>query len=349
MKPAAAQEALHAYALHVCGHPDAAFKSELLPMLAVAGGTAEISVSPALAVRVISLAVIRYSQCGDRTEHSLLRDTCIELIGNPWLRRTSWDAHVKNEPARQMVEGWLKRRLIKDFFELLAQDGSADLRRLNYWLKWEPQILDMWFVLGGDARRNSSPQFVEVRKRMAGRDRSLLGRANDQNNAFVMRVGHLLIIEFGLTNNACYVLPASAFRADLSSKTFSMVDLKQKSGARWLSHVHHWEPRFDSEVRAMLQDSSPVRVSEATINDPSVLHRRVAAPVEQTPRATARTGVEPSIKRLCSIYGVRSEDHREKGGALWVFLKDRDTHKALAQLLDSGGFKYVKGKGFWFI
>ena len=70
-----------------------------------------------------------------------------------------------------MVEGWLKRRLIKDFFELLARDGAADLRRLNYWLKWEPEISDMWFLLGEDARRNKTEAFLSVRKRMAGRDR----------------------------------------------------------------------------------------------------------------------------------------------------------------------------------
>ena len=51
-----------------------------------------------------------------------------------------------------MVNSWLKVRLIKDFFDLLSEDRSADSRRLNYWLGFlEPAIQDMWFVLGADA------------------------------------------------------------------------------------------------------------------------------------------------------------------------------------------------------
>ena len=60
-----------------------------------------------------------------------------------------------DDEAREMILGWLRRRLIKDFFELLSEDRAAEPRRLNYWLRFEPAIEDMWFVLGSQARRSS--------------------------------------------------------------------------------------------------------------------------------------------------------------------------------------------------
>jgi hypothetical protein len=181
----------------------------------------------------------------------------VELIGNPWLKRTAWDAVVNNEPARLMVNSWLKQRLIKDFFGLLAADGAADPRRLDYWLKWEPRISDMWFVLGREAQENRTPAFLELRKRMAGRDRQLIDN-NHLNNAFVMRIGPLLIIEFGLTGNACYIFAASDFRANLEQSTFKLVELKQRYGvAARLSHSGwNWEGNFSVEIGHLLANTS---------------------------------------------------------------------------------------------
>jgi len=159
------EEALMAYVKLICDRRDGAFHRGLPGVLNLVNGRADLKLAETLATKATAMTVERYSRCDDKPEHSDLRDTSLLWIGNPWLKRTAWDAHVNCEPARQMVEGWIKRRLIKDFFELLTHDGGADPRRLNYWLEWEPQITDMWFVLGGDARSNGSEPFVELKKR----------------------------------------------------------------------------------------------------------------------------------------------------------------------------------------
>jgi hypothetical protein len=98
-------------------------------------------------------AGLRYARIPSKPEHILLRDAAVAHIGNPWLKKSVWDAFVLDErgnpddAAREMVYGWLKRRLISDFFELMSADGSGDTRRLNYWLRFEPFVEDMWFAL----------------------------------------------------------------------------------------------------------------------------------------------------------------------------------------------------------
>ena len=260
-------EALLAYVRMVCAGEDQSFQQGLSGVLKLVNGRSELKLAQTLAIEATGMTVARYSRCAEKPEHPDLRDTSLHRIGNPWLNRTAWDAQVKYEPARKMIEGWLKRRLIKDFFELLAHDGAADFRRLNYWLKWEPQITHMWFVLGTDARNNHSTPFVEVRQRMSGQDRTLKDN-NQQNNAFVMRIGQLLVIEFGVTGNACYVFAAADFRTNLEKTTFTINELKQKGLATRLSHMSNWESRFDYELKKLLQ-AVPMSKGELRSHDPA--------------------------------------------------------------------------------
>jgi len=354
------QDALMGYVRVVCAFTDAKFLNELARLLDLIDGRGEIILPAALAIQATAMVVIRYCTCASQPEHVVLRDTCINWIGNPWINRTAWDAHVNHEPARQMVNGWLKRRLIKDFFELLAQDGSADLRRLNYWLKWEPQITDMWFVMGGNARDNHSAPFMELRKRMTGRDR-VLNDSNHQNNAFVMRIGQLLVIEFGVTGNACYAFAASDFRTSLDRKMFTIAELKQKTTATRLSHMSHWESRFDYELRRLLQS---VPMSKGVMNTPtptSTLKQanqtwvRNTAPLGTSIPSAKAQNLSPqltqevfnSVQLLCQQHGVEWENNLPKNGALWVLIPDRRQRIGFASVLDRYGFRYTEGKGFW--
>ena len=295
------EEALIAYVRAICADSEPNFKKRLPALLKMVNGEFEIKLPGSLSIQAVSLAVTRYSRCADMAENIALRDTCLHWIGNPWINRTAWDAHVKHEPARQMVNGWLKRRLIKDFFELLAQDGSADLRRLNYWLKWEPQISDMWFVLGAQARDNHGSAFMELRKRMAGRDR-VLWDSNPLNNAFVMRIGQLLVIEFGVTGNACYVFAASDFRTSLEKKYLNISELKQKISATRLRHHSHWEGTFDSELRSLLQ-TIPMLKGEMVNTTSDSGMKGINAIKANESKGVAATALQ--IKEIQSIFGKK--------------------------------------------
>lgn len=97
-------------------------------MLDLLDSKSEVKLSELIIVRCLSMTLIRYTKCSERPEHPRLRDMAVHHIGNPWLKRAAWDAYVKKDEARKMVDGWLKRRLISDFFALLSEDGSADQR-----------------------------------------------------------------------------------------------------------------------------------------------------------------------------------------------------------------------------
>ncbi len=373
-------EALMAYVRAVCEvTDDGQFRRDMAGVLDLVNGRAELKLPQLLCTQATALAVARYARCGDRPEQADLRDTSLRLIGNPWVNRTAWDSHVRFEPAREMVEAWIKRRLIKDFFELLAHDGGADLRRLNYWLKWEPQISDMWFILGFDASNNRSKAFEELRQRMAGR-RRWLDDPNWQNNAFVMRIGPLLVIEFGVTGNACYAFAAADFKGDLDKPQQNIHLLKQRAGATRLSHSHSWESRFDYELRKLIQSvpkskgelplrplTRPEQAGVTVITrsssglPPGTLAARPAAPAAGAPNQPVRampstTSAGSSaltdaqlrvIIDRCRQHGLDWEDNRGKHGAFWVLIDDRRMHPGLSALLDNFGFAYSVGKGFW--
>ncbi|WP_168226676.1 EH signature domain-containing protein [Rhodoferax sediminis] len=344
-------DALMAYVRMVCKDEDRQFQKGFPGVLDLVNGRSDLKLAQALSTRATALTVARYARCADKSEHQDLRDSSLHWIGNPWLKRTAWDAEVKYEPARQMVEGWLKRRLIKDFFELLAQDGGADLRRLNYWLKWEPQITDMWFVLGTDAQRNRSEPFIELRKRMTGRGRVLVDN-NSQNNAFVMRIGPLLVIEFGVTGNACYVFAASDFRTNLEAESFSIHALKQRAHATRLPHMSQWESRFDYELKRMLQSVPASKgVLQPAESNPATRHLVSGVLLKETLARQAGGSFTQShldlVQQMCSQHGIDLEDHRPRGGALWVVIPDRKKRLAFSALLDRYGFRYTEGKGFW--
>lgn len=380
-------DALMAYVEKVCSSSDRDFNAGMSGVLKLINGRSDLKLPVHLADKATAKLVIRYSACVDKPEQSELRDTCVVRIGNPWLNRTAWDAHVSHEPARVMVEGWVKKRLIRDFFELLAHDGMANVRRLNYWLKWEPQITDMWFVLGDDARRNQSAAFDSVKKRMGGAQRRLSDK-NSANNAFIMRIGQLLVVEFGLTGNACFVFAASEFRTDLNQNVLDTDrDLKQKNRRARLLHQGYWESGFDTDLRRLLREvpsslgvlshtkirevkgvpkvaqvtqsnlsSLPASAPRITNSVPQLLpSHNVSEPVADKLSLSATSGgpLQDSdfefIKAQCDVKGIEWEDNRHKRGAFWVMVPDRASSKTFTDTLERIGFNFApSSKGFWY-
>ena len=288
---------------------------------------------------------IRYAECREQPEHAGLRDAAIERIGNPWLKKTAWDAHVRrkdgrpHEAAREMVNGWIKRRLIKDFFEILSDDGTADQRRLDYWLGVEPVIEDMWFALGPHARQHREKNFKEFRKRAHGRLLVLESPGKAQNNAFLMRIGGSMIVEFGATGNACFVFNMDRLPFDLTKSWVAGdgTSLKHGSCLHRLLHkdrksggyiVETWERQFDSCLRPLIGGR------------PSESLRRI-----QKTEAPSAAKDALMVSYLKDSLKLPLTDNRANGGALWVLLDSQTSRHC--PVLAGLGFKYKSGKGWW--
>jgi hypothetical protein len=358
------QEAICAQ-VQVCTElPDTQFQSHLGRMVEVAGGKTGFRLSRSISIRCLALLVSRYAVCSNTPEHIPLRDACIAFIGNPWLHRAAWDGYVLDKGrrpdanAREMVNGWLKVRLIKDFFGLLSEDRSADGRRLNYWLGFEPMIQDMWFALGADALSDPRKEYGEFRRRANGRLLDLAGSTPTSNNAFLMHFGEYLVVEFGITDNACFVyrydrLPPriKAGLANASSRaTVDIADLKARGREARLLQNGSWEPNFDEAICPLLgyrpsaQAARPRR--PVSWNNGPAQGARAGAYVEYRPEAKYMpTFSHLEFERFRAKYSLIVDDLRSRGGCLWVRTDAADTR--VTERLQSWGFTYRPTMGWW--
>lgn len=330
-----------------CGYEDKSFQEDLDRLLRIIEANSDI-LSGRLTIQCVAALTIRYAECREHPEHGGLRDAAIGKIGNPWLKKTSWDVHVKtkdgqpHEDARQMVNGWLKRRLIKDFFEILSDDGTADQRRLDYWLRFEPIIEDMWFALGPHAQQHRGQNFKEFKKMANGRLLRLDSPGSAQNNAFIMRLGEWIVVEFGAKGNACFVFNAENLPFDLSKDWVNGNDTGLKSKRYRERFVHRdssssrWEQKLNNIIGPLIRFS------------PSIIQNSLRA--ERTPRERALLAPDRDQAMIAYIRDklkLPIEDNRAKGGALWVLVDSEMTMANQRDSLIAFGFKHRPGKGWW--
>lgn len=313
---------------------DVQFKSVLPDLLGIAMGRAGVSIGEGLAIRCVAVLVSRYARCRDRPEQPALRDAATSKIGNPWLRRGHWDAWVRvgdrpDDQAREMVFFWLKERLVADFFELLSADGINDKRRVDYWMRFVPFVEDMWFALGSSASSRRSGQFREFRERAKGRLLSLAGTTAD-NNAFVMRIGAYLAVEFGAAGNAFYLFRWDRLGSDMLDSLNSGLENEG---------IHINGLKDDGSVAKLHHRDSPVALKSWEQKFDDKLVKLLGKTPEKRPACV------PELEVLVADGRFKVVDLRDAGGALGVYEPERSSH--LAKKLQALGFTYRAGRG-WF-
>jgi len=313
---------------------DAVFKAELPGLIGLAMGRTDVTVGEALRIRCVAILVTRYAACADRPEQPALRDAATGTLGNPWLRRAQWDAWVRkdgrpDDQAREMVFGWLKGRLITDFFELLSVDGINDHRRLSYWLRFVPLVEDMWFALGTSAQRRHGEQFTDFRERAKGRLLDLEGTTAD-NNAFVMRIGAYLAVEFGASGNAFFLFRWDALRPSVLK---ALTSGKAREGI-WINELKN-----ETQELKLRHVDSPVAVKSWEQKFDDKLTQLIGKEPDHRPACV------PDLEKLLVQANVQAADLRVRGGALWVFTEERTS--GLARRLKDLGFGYRSSRG-WF-
>lgn len=331
------QEAMLAHTLAVTKKTDdGEFRALMEPLIRLLDGEGDIELSDTVVARCAAQLLIRYAKSKDRPEHFSLRDLAVNHIGNPWLKRAAWDAYVQNEDARKMVDGWLKRRLITDFFALLSEEGAANPRRLDYWLRFEPVIEDMWFVLGANARFNRSSDFKEMKRRMEGRLHYLGSGTTADNNAFIMRIGSFMIVEFGTTGNACFVFNVGDLKIDPLQKTLQMGLLKGDHHVARLLHSGPWESNFDLWILPRIGNKSLIENSPRGAN-------KARVPTKATSQGHSVKSDE--YEKFAKSYNLRYRDNRSVAGAFWILTDQRDPF--VTNKLGQMGFRYLRDKGWW--
>jgi hypothetical protein len=323
---------------------DNEFAEQVLPLVQL------LEKHPLLLTKGLALLIKRYEQCLDRSEHHTLRDVSIREWKSPWLdsNKPFWHAQV-GEAATEMVSVWLKKRTIRDFFELLQADGQADRQRMEFWLQYAEQIDDIWLALGDHSLYNNKPDYKRIRQNMMGRYMALTGGSYTQDNAFLMRIGGFVFIEFGKQNNACHVFSADNLPFQFGQKTVlgtrqGLKNDEHPGHQAKLMHKDGWQLEFSYRIRtfAAVTPSQSQRVMNAQSVNPSTI-RQVN---KKTQGSSSKTSTEMyQLQKFCKVFGFQIDDRRSKGGALWV--RAPEHHPVATQKLMNYGFTYTEGKGWW--
>jgi hypothetical protein len=282
-----------------------------------------------------------------------------------------------------MVTGSLRVKLMRDFFSLLSADGINDPRRLEFWLRYEDRVSDMYFILGTDAYRSSVADFKVIRAQMNGRLQHLTD-SPARNNAFLMRIGRYWMVEFGESGNACFVFDADEtlpFR--LEGRSVSHHHLRNPKHRLRLTHVDTragiWERNFDKEFvdelglesafgypgsrtrrtqRAALPPQAPRPASTTvarTINNLEAKGKRTSGAAGQesssafaagTAYVSTRAFTEANFQRFINHFDLSFRDNRNKNGALWV-MSVRSSGE-MARQLGLWGFTFSARRGGWY-
>ena len=161
------------------------------------------------------------------------------------------------------------------------------------------------------------------------------------NNAFVMRVGRYLLVEFGAKGNAMYVFEWDSLGQPLldtltSGRARASVSIHRLKDSNNIERMIHrdsaaqtWEQKFDAYLvpRIGRRPSDPPRRVGA------VRRVRSEAFTQETWTFFART------------HGLRVEDNRSRAGALWVLGVEQPNHVAVQ--LEAWGFRSRAPRG-WF-
>lgn len=261
---------------------DAEWLSLLPQLLDVVTGKAGIEVSAALSRRCVAALVARYARCASVDLHEALLDAAVAAVGNPWLRRATWEAYVleaNGEPcehAHEMVNSWLKQRLIADFFRLHSADGSRHTRRAAYWQRFDPFIQALWVGINMQALEDPAVEQAVFRQRSKG-CLLVFDEPGTDSNALILRIGDFLAVESGGRGRGLHLFRWSSLDpmltrrlgSDRDKKFFSIAELMQNKPEASLLHQDNqqpgqeWERSFDAQIRPLVWQAVSGRLRPA--------------------------------------------------------------------------------------
>lgn len=297
-------------------------------------------------VRDEALALIleRYMACDDASEHTELRDAAVDWWGNPWLpsQELHWGRvkkHVRNQVAQ-----WLHKEFIEAFFGKLASENVGDSRRIQFWSRYLGQFSDMHFGLSDSILYSRNPDFMKLIKKMQGLYAKLRSSSSSDQNAFIMTLGNLVVVEFSNESNALYAYRKNSvpfdYEHDLQMRVDATNSLKHSAPNSLFKLMHkdghvRWEEKFAE------------RIAQHTGIRPRAYGRASkASKPKQYGNSKPRVKMERWVlDTLRSEYGIESRDLRSNGGNLWVLTDDSNSR--VNEMLKSCNFAYRSGRGWW--
>lgn len=184
----------------------------------------------------------RYARTAKRgAVHEDLKHLALNQWGNPQYDSSAGWNNV-NIDTKKMVIQWFVRADLEAFFKLFS--SSADVNRFDYWIKFIDQISFSQIFLGPSALQSVQPQHKKFRDLNRGRLKDLVD-STSSNNAFMLKIGNLYIIDFSDTGNACFISPKLPYKDN--KRRVSIFELRADHIER-LIHTNGWQKRFDESL-----------------------------------------------------------------------------------------------------
>lgn len=358
------------------GDSDAEFKRVIPRLIQL------IQSKPGFRDEALEKILVRYHACRSAAEHEQLRDFVVQptVWKNPKLRAagiaTAWNRVP--EPVWLMVMGWVNERNLQDFFDVLAARNQADSGRLAFWSQYLKQISWTRLVFGAETMtlKNRSPAVRNLIAREEGAYAELT--ANRDVDAFMMRIGDVVIVEFSKKPNAAYIYRASNLKFDLYQRHYSggTDDLKYgyyDSEVVRITHTPGWETSAQYELKRLgididregltradyLRAQAGVEAPKTAVN--RVIPRTPPAANHGSPETVSsasvdRRGTTPrgarftfaQVQALVARFpGTRMRDLRnEATGRLWI--QDSQQRELLERELDELGFRWSDVTQMWY-
>lgn len=240
---------------------DAEFIDMVNPMLSAIGPHRTIQ------DKALTLLVNRFANNANPTAHLELKQTVVSRWDNPWLPGAAkkWPPEVTPD-AKALVSDWLKSEFIEAFFTKLAEDGSTDRRRLDFWMRYRKQMNHVQFALGNLISDSRDPDLMVLKWKMKGLISAI---KSARVNAFIMIFGDVIAVEFSATGNALYLYDTShGVPFNLTETLTLSVDgynsLKKSYGEKYSHHdgsngFYRWEDMVEDGLAnqfGLLRDTS---------------------------------------------------------------------------------------------
>ena len=194
---------------------------------------------------ILAALLERYASTSQRIKaHEVLKNLALDQWGNPQNEaKAGW--HNVSSDTRKMVSQWFVRADLEAFFKLFNQ--NADIQRFNYWMRFIDQINFSQIFLGSNALNSKRDEHLKFRRMNRGRLKELAGSTTSTNNAFLLKIGNVYIVDFSETGNACYFynrLPYKEYVGKIDIKSLRnqdiCIDRQTRNG--------NWQPRFDNAL-----------------------------------------------------------------------------------------------------
>ncbi|MEN8400636.1 MULTISPECIES: EH signature domain-containing protein [Acinetobacter] len=194
---------------------------------------------------ILAALLERYASTSQREKvHEVLKHLALDQWGNPQYESSAGWNNV-NADTKKMVIQWFVRADLEAFFKLFNQ--NADIQRFNYWMRFIDQINFSQIFLGSNALNSRRDEHLKFRRLNRGRLKELAGSTTSTNNAFLLKIDNIYIVDFSETGNACYFynrLPYKDYVGKIEIKTLRnqeiCIDRQTRNG--------NWQPRFDNAL-----------------------------------------------------------------------------------------------------